>query len=325
MGDEELLWTAVSEAVAPVAHLETQYEREQLEKRIRDYFKKGVKGLDFAGKPWDLLIHEYADRVYSSLFCGLGDRSWLSLADFLLCADAAVKDLFPPHLFVNVPQQVFESTVLAASDRAFDEQRFWSFSWKPIQRTIIGKGTQKKIREALGTSRPRVIKEDIEQIEYFVNVWVRQFVEILAATTQGDPASCLNLETAVELFQGFVQEGGLPLKMTIGTSVPPPGWPVVKNFMTQAFAQYGYAPCGGGSSVFNRGRKGGNPLVPPAPVRPTSSTPSSSWIMDSAGEPYGGDAGGDHEHMGSGQNWSHGSWEGGNDSAEAPAKRWKGG
>merc|ERR1712008_482293 len=73
----------------------------------------GTKGLQFSGKRWDLLMGEYADAVYSSLFCGLGDRSWLNQADFLLCVDAGVKDFFPTHLFQNVPQQLFENTAAA--------------------------------------------------------------------------------------------------------------------------------------------------------------------------------------------------------------------
>jgi len=291
-----------------------------------------------------MLIHEYADNVYSSLFCGLGDRNWLSQADFLLCVDAGVKDLFPSHLFMNVPQQVFETTVLAASDRAFDEQRFLSFRWDTIQQIIVGKGTQKKIREALDTSRQRVIKEDIEQIEHFVRVWVSHFVKILAATTQGDPTSLVELDTVVELFQVLVQEGGLPLKMTVESGVPPPGWPVVKDLMTQAFkTQYGLAPPGGGKTVnvFDKGHKGGIPPVPPAPVRPTSSTASSSWNVDIGSEPDGSTgfqtrtpdawfpggnaawhAGDDPDHMRGGHAWSQGSWD---DSAEEPpAKRLKG-
>jgi len=90
-------------------------------------------------------------------------------------------------------------TVLAASDRAFDEQRFFSVRWDTIQRIIIGKGTQKKIREVLDTSRQRVIKEDIEQVEYFVRVWVKHFVEILAAATHGYETSEEEDERELEL------------------------------------------------------------------------------------------------------------------------------
>jgi hypothetical protein len=356
MGDGELLWNAVTEAVNPIAHLEKQYEQNKLEKKIRDYFKKGAKGLDFSGKRWDLLVNEYADNVYSSLFAGLGDRNWLDQADFLLCVDAGVKDLFPSHLFLNVPQPRFESTVLEASDRACDEQRFDYFRWETIQRILVGKVTQKKVREAVDASRQKAVQDDmeeregIEEIECFVSTWVCNFVKILAQSTQGDPAGCVDLETAVELFQALIQERGLPLRMTMEAGAPPPGWPVVANLMTKAFAQYGDAPCDGahwaagtaGSSVLTTGL---------APVRPTSSTPSSSWCADTGSEPDGSrgrnggetskgskgfptrtqdawlQGGGDSPYLaGIPHDWSQGSsWEGGNDSAEEPpAKRWKG-
>merc|ERR1712008_135453 len=158
--------------------------------------------------------------------------------------------------------------------------------------------------------------------------------------------------------------GGLPLKMTLESGVPPPGWPVVANLMTKAFAQYGGAPCGGaysaagttgGSSALTTGHKGG---TLPVPIRPTSSTPSSSWCAYTGSEPHGTwgtdgsetskgskgfptrtqyaqfQGGGDSPDLGrAAHDWPYASsarsqgssWEWGSDSAEEPpAKRWKG-
>merc|ERR1719235_460251 len=72
----DLLWNAVSEAVTPIAHMEGVLEQNKLEKRIRDYFSKAAKGLEFY-KPFADVVNEYADKVFSSMFAGLGDREWL--------------------------------------------------------------------------------------------------------------------------------------------------------------------------------------------------------------------------------------------------------
>mmetsp|Transcript_46506 Transcript_46506/g.104546 ORF Transcript_46506/g.104546 Transcript_46506/m.104546 type:complete len:307 (-) Transcript_46506:149-1069(-) len=236
MGEAELLWNAVAEAVGPIAHLETQWEQDKLEKKVREYFKKGARGLQFNAKPWQALINEYTDSVFSSLFCGLGDRDWLPQADFLLCVDAGVKDYFPSRLFTGVPQQVFEQTVLQAADRAFDEQRYWNVRWETIQRAVTGKGTQKKVREALDSARAEAVAQGPEKVEDFVSSWIQGAMNALAKATQGNPADTLPVETCVSLFQSLIQDGCLPLKLAMTDGIPPRGWPTLSQMITDAYA-----------------------------------------------------------------------------------------
>lgn len=311
MGDGELLWSAVSEAVAPIAHLETQWDSDKLEKKIRDYFKKAAKGLQYTGKAWDVLINEYADAVFSSIFCGLGDRGWLPQADFLLCVDAGIKDLFPPRLFAGVPQQVFEQTVLHAADRAFDEQRYWTFRWETIQRIVVGKGTQKKVREALDTARQHTVEEDQQKVQDFIASWVVHFVVILNKSTQGDPGSCLPESTAIELFQALVQEGGLPLKLVSEEGIPPPGWPAVGNMVRQAYADHGGEA---ESTAFAGGKAAGGKAKgkwSPAGAASEVGEEAVLWAQKGAGWTQSGG-------WAKGGGWANGS-------EEPAAKRWKGG
>mmetsp|Transcript_143662 Transcript_143662/g.374181 ORF Transcript_143662/g.374181 Transcript_143662/m.374181 type:complete len:305 (+) Transcript_143662:56-970(+) len=262
MGDGDLLWHAVSEAVRPIAHLEVQYESDKLEKKIRDYFKKGAKGISFHSKPWDQLINDYADAVFSSIFAGLGDREWLPQADFLFCVDAGVKEHFPGHLLSRVPQQAFEQCVLQATDRAFDEQRYWTYRWDTIQKVITGKMTQKKVREALDAARAETVQAGMENVGAFVSAWIAATVRLLATATQGDPRGCIEEQTACALFHALIQEGALPIQLVNEEGLPPVGWPGVDSMVTQAYSEFGAGeheaatPCKGRGN--GKGCKGKN-------------------------------------------------------------------
>lgn len=242
-GDDGLLWNAVHEAVEPIAHLETQLDRIKLEKRVREYFTKGAKNLDYGSKSWDALVNEYCDNVYSSLFCGLGDREWLADTDFLLVVDAGIKDLFPRYVIQDVPQWAFEQTVLRASDRACDVQRYWSYRWETIQREVTGKVTQKKVRDACDSGREVAYERTLGAqgkgqsggVEAFVFIWASAAITSLARVTQGDPASLLPEEQAVRVFQALVQEGGLPLPLVQEEGVPPKDWPAVAQAVAEAY------------------------------------------------------------------------------------------
>ncbi|CAE8611119.1 unnamed protein product, partial [Polarella glacialis] len=99
--EEDLVWNAVSEALAPIASLETEWDTPKLEKRIKQYFRNASKNLEFHAKPWNLLIEEYTDTVFASIFQALHDRSWLNQVDFLMVFDAAIKELFPKHVLAH--------------------------------------------------------------------------------------------------------------------------------------------------------------------------------------------------------------------------------
>lgn len=241
MGDDEgRLWSAVAECVASIAHLEKQWDSEKLSMKLREYFKKGVKHLRFGGKSWDELINDYTDSVFDSIFMALGDRSWLPQADFLFCVDAGIKDLFPPQTMARVPQQVFEQCVLKATDRSFDEQRYWTYRWDTVQRVVQGKTTQKRVREALDVARQEAVEAESGQLQGFLAIWIAATTRILAGSTpQGDPRSCLEEEKASELFHALVQDGSLPMQLVAAEGLPPQGWPAVDATVTETY--WGYA------------------------------------------------------------------------------------
>lgn len=231
----DLLWNAVTEALSPILHRETQLEPNKLEKRVRDYFKKGSKNLAFRAKRWDELIEEYADNVFGSLFCGLGDRDWLLEADFLLVMDAGVKEQFPAALFEKVPQHEFESLVLAASDRASDDQRYLHFRWEVVQREVQGKVSQKKIGTAMDAARVQVVRQAPQDAETFIEMWVSQFFELLCRVTQNEPQHILPHELCQALFEVILQEGGLPLTLTAEFGILPTVWEALTTAIDEVY------------------------------------------------------------------------------------------
>lgn len=263
-GDEDHLTPAVSDALTPVAHLEQEWDVSKLEKRIRQYFRNGAKGLEFGSKPWSELLEEYADKVFASIFQALSDRHWLSQADFLLVLDAGVKETFPAHVLNGVPQHIFERTVLNANDRAFEEQRYLPLLWETIQAMLQGPKIRKKAYEAFEEGRKKSAgftgDEAGSPIATFLQAWIHNTVAHLAASSNGMPDSIIDPPTCSHLFHALIGNGALPLPLVAEQGMPPPGWPFIDQVIGQAFAQAG---CGvphfmkGGAKGKGKGKAGG--------------------------------------------------------------------
>jgi hypothetical protein len=240
-GDDGFLWNAVSEAVEPICHLEVEYDRNKLEKRIRDNFAKAAKGLAFNSRKFEELVNEFADNAFGALFHLLGDRDWLTQADFLLVMDAAVKDTFPKHLIQRVPQLKFEQTILAAHDRAFDEQRYSMASWQCVSDSVQGKKTQKVVREAIDEARQEVVAQSPGTAAEFIESWVNGAVARIAqkgGPGEGFPEYTLEQNTAIQIFDNILQAGGLPQSYIEAEGQPQAGDPFIAQVIQAAYEQF---------------------------------------------------------------------------------------
>merc|ERR1719356_969645 len=171
---ESMLATAIPETVAALAELEKEWDADKLSQKLKEYFNKASKNLSFRGKALPDLINEYADNVMGSIFASLGDREWLhsGQADFLLCVDAGIKDNFPGHLLRNVQQVDFEQMVLAAYDRAFDEQRFSPILSEAVPTVVSGPKIKKKVWNSVDQGRKDVVMSGTADIEEFTTTWI---------------------------------------------------------------------------------------------------------------------------------------------------------
>ncbi|CAE7883997.1 mdmB, partial [Symbiodinium sp. KB8] len=220
---EDQISIAVSQALSPILPRETEWDQAKLEKRVKQYFRNAAKGLEFYSKTWDALIEEYSDTVFASLFQALKDRPWLVEVDFLMVIDAAVKELFPKHLLKYVPQVTFESQVLHAHDRAFEEQRFAPMLWDILFEKIQDKPLKNKIYNAFEAGRKEAALsggDGSSPAGDFIQAWVPASLREL----QQGPAPLgeqLSPESCKEIFHELLEAGALPLHLTKESGVPP--------------------------------------------------------------------------------------------------------
>ncbi|CAJ1431961.1 unnamed protein product [Effrenium voratum] len=235
------LSAAISEALEPVQHLEKDWDRSKLTKRIRDYFRKAGKSLDFREKSWLVLVNEYADSVFSSIFQAIGDRPWLDQVDFILVLDAGIKEFFPGHVTRDVPSEEFQQGVLAAHDRAFEEQRFLPKIWAATEHLGITGKARKRALDSIDEGRKVALKlmrdpASPDEAKAFVSRWVDSALQRLTQCTQGDPEAVLDEQQATEMFTLLLQGDAMPVVLTAEHGSPPKEWPFVPFAVHAAWA-----------------------------------------------------------------------------------------
>eukprot|EP00930_Biecheleria_cincta_P027912 TRINITY_DN19506_c0_g2_i1.p1 TRINITY_DN19506_c0_g2~~TRINITY_DN19506_c0_g2_i1.p1 ORF type:complete len:603 (-),score=108.65 TRINITY_DN19506_c0_g2_i1:87-1895(-) len=253
----DLLWEAVQEALEPVMHKEKEWEGHKLAKRIRDYFRKAAKTLDFYESTWLAVVNDYADSAFGSIFQAIGDRHWLGEVDFLFVVDAGIKECFPSHVVGGVPVLEFERGVLAAHDRAFEEQRYLPRLWEIVESLgLVGKA-RKKTYDAVDEARRAAVKymRDVtspNEVKAFLSRWVDCTVRQLSKSTQGDPASAMPEAAAIRLFHALLKAEAMPIALTAEHGQSPAGWPFVDFAVRAAYKAHG----GDADDAADKGRLG---------------------------------------------------------------------
>lgn len=243
---EELVWKAASDLVISIEHLEHEYEAPKLEKKIREYFKKSAKNLDFFRKHWTDLINDYADAVYEMLFQGLFGRPWLMQgeADFLLVLDAGIKEHFPPAVLDGVKRNEFEQTVLVAHDKAFEEQRYMPILDDVSRKSVEGQKMRKKLVAAGEAGRREAADYGIDpsgsdEIEEFVVRWINFTIARLAKETGNEIDWILTEDAAVQFFTALMEADAVPVALTKAHAPPRDGWVFIHGAVNRAYASHG--------------------------------------------------------------------------------------
>jgi len=218
----QMLTAAVPEAVATIAPLEKEWDEAKLEKKLKEYFYKASKQLEFSRRGLADMINEYADNAMGSIFAGLGDRDWLytGQADLLLLLDAGVKDTFPAHLFKGVGLLEFEQLVLAAYDRAFDEQRFCPILSEAVPAMVSGPKIKKKVWNAIDQGRKDAVMASAADADEFTTLWINGAIARLSESSQGHPEATMEPDLAIKLFQMLLEGNALPLNLTESAASP---------------------------------------------------------------------------------------------------------
>lgn len=236
---EWLLPNAIAEVTQQLALVETEWDPEKLQNKLTEYFKKAAKNCNFKGRQGlDVLINEFADNALGSIFAGLGDREWLytGQADFVLVLDAAIKDNFPAWMLKNIEQSEFEQLVLAAYDRAFEEQRFGPILSEIVPQIVSGPKTKKKVWNCADEGRKVAFQSGTISIEEFTTIWINSAIENLSIASQGAPEGTMEPELAVQMFVSLLEGGALPLSMMADGTAPPVH--IVQETVANAYSQF---------------------------------------------------------------------------------------
>lgn len=217
------LKTAIPEAAASVMPLETEWDQEKLETKINQYFKKGAKGMNFTGKSLKVAIFEYADNTMSTLFAALFEREWFTAGqvDFLGVMMAAVKDIFPPRMLKHISQEEFDQTVLAAYERAFDNQRFEPLLQEAVPSVVTGPKIKRKVSNAVFDGRKHAQESGAETAEDFLAIWIGHAVKSITIASWGNAEDTIPSASCVELFNTLLEGGGMPLSFQQEGQEPP--------------------------------------------------------------------------------------------------------
>jgi hypothetical protein len=243
--DPDSLSVAASVSLGQVAHMESEWDFDKMQKNVCRYFRQGAKGLDFTEDPsgqveaWKRVINDYADKVFASIFQAMGDRKWMEEADFLLIFDAGVKQMLPPELFLMVSVEDLESEILAAHDRSFEEQRFAPALWEVVQKAVEGKKMAKKVYDAVESGRKGAVLDPmVEFVEGFIQSFIGNTLKGLeeAAGNQG-PRRIMGQGAAGRLFYDVIATGKTIPRRFPERDQPPKDkyWSVISQYNEEAY------------------------------------------------------------------------------------------
>jgi len=216
-----MLYQAITEAVAAMGHLETEWDSEKLEKKLREYFNKAGKNMEFVGT-LNQLVGQYADNAMSSIYGGLGEREWLfsGEVDFLLVLDAGIKDYFPGFMLKSVSQQDFEQMVLSNYERAFDEQRFQPILSEKVPEIVSGPKIKKKVWNSISEGRKDAWLEGHDDLDSFARSWINHAAKHLAAASGGSPEDTVPADQYTKVFLALFEAGALPTALMQNAEAP---------------------------------------------------------------------------------------------------------
>lgn len=202
---EAFLHQAVLETITPIVHMEKNFNATQIQRMIVDYVGRTAKRVVGTGaKPWRKVAEDFAYKFFESFWKAFGESDWLDQVDFTWIVAAGLRLHIPPPVLASIPDEEFNSVVGQYTALGFDSSRYYSWGAHALKTVIQGKGTQKKVRDAIDNCREDLLKQDFETAENFIAAWVKGTVEKLG----GDPTHFLPQATAFKLFNEMVKSGG---------------------------------------------------------------------------------------------------------------------
>lgn len=213
---DDLMNAAIEEKiVTEIAQLEVEWDATKLSERLRSYFVKASKAMQYRKEGLKELVDQFTAAAMGSIFAGLGDREWFHTGqvDLVPVFDAAIKSFFPLWTLESADQLDFEAMVLSAHDRCFEEERFSIILSEAVPQVVSGPKIKKKVWGAVEAGRKDASDSGTEDCEDFMRNWITSAIAHLAESSNGHPEFVLKPDSAVKLFVLLTEGGGIPLAL----------------------------------------------------------------------------------------------------------------
>lgn len=240
--EEDMMFSQIEATCAGVQHLEKEWNSEEFNKKIGGYMRKA--GKNAGGKSWQLIVESFVEKFYTLIGTACYDHGWLETADWALPVSSAIKAYaMTPEQSASASSDEYFGYVADRCSLGHDQARYDVNAHEIVKNVIPNKVAQKKVREAVDTSRENVVKQTQPNPEAFIQAWVQQTTELIAADSfRNNPTATLTKADAERLFDELVQTNGIPMWLEQVAGKPPRGCQAVRDAVATAYAGHAELP-----------------------------------------------------------------------------------
>jgi len=232
----------IEETCATYQHLEKEWDSEEFNKKIGGYMRKA--GKNACGGSWQLIVDSFTEKFYTLIGTACYDHGWLETADWALPVSSAIKAYaMTPAQAASASSDEYFGYVAQRCSMGHDQSRYDVNAHEIVKSIIPNKVAQKKVREAVDASRENVVKQMQPNPEAFIQAWVQQATELLAAESfRNNPTASMTKADALRLFDELVQTNGVPMWLESVAGKPHKGCQEVIDAVTTAYAPHAELP-----------------------------------------------------------------------------------
>jgi len=240
--EEDMMFTQIEETCASYQHLEKEWDSEEFNKKIGGYMRKA--GKNACGSSWQLIVDSFTEKFYTLIGTACYDHGWLGTGDWALPVSSAIK----AYAMTEAQMQAASSDeyfgyVAQKCSLGHDQSRYDVSAHEIVKGIIPNKVAQKKVREAVDSARENVVKQMQPNPEAFIQAWVQQATELLAAESfRNNPTASMTKADAERLFDELVQTNGVPMWLESVAGKPHKGCQEVKDAVATAYAPHQELP-----------------------------------------------------------------------------------
>lgn len=247
----------VTDAVAPIAHMEVKWSEAELLKRLVKYIYKGVSYPDLNKMPWESACRQILEGMMQGFTAACNNAPWflmidlvptLSQAAWTLLSEAGTPSRMPSRQDITTAMSREYHTYLEhlRLDKVLWEASSTCFSDYKVQTKIfhaIAKSRGKTLEDIMAVGRPL---DDMQCIETFTQRWIENTAN-RAWSGLETPEKTLTESMMTKLFSKALtpRQYGVMLFSTVPSSLtgqmgpPPPNWAFISRAVRSVFSSWG--------------------------------------------------------------------------------------